>query len=119
VQIGDWAILGGLAGAHQFTRIGAHAFIGGASKLTQDVPPYVLADGYPCRTRGINVVGLRRRGFSKESIEELRAAYRLLFKSREMNMGQALSHLEAQGDLSPEVSSLVSFIRDSERGVHT
>ena len=119
VEIGDWAILGGLAGAHQFTRIGAHAFIGGATKLTKDVPPYLLADGNPCRTRGINVVGLRRRGFDREVIEDLRTAYRLLFKSPDMNIGQALSLMETQGELGPEVASLVSFIRESERGVHT
>jgi UDP-N-acetylglucosamine acyltransferase len=119
VEIGDWAILGGLAGAHQFTRIGAHAFIGGATKLTKDVPPFLLADGNPCRTRGVNVVGLRRRGFDREAIEDLRTAYRMLFKSPEMNLGQALSLLEKQGGIGPEVASLVSFIRESERGVHT
>lgn len=117
VSIGDWAILGALVGVHQFTRIGEHAFIGGASKIAQDIPPYVLADGNPCTARGINSVGLRRRGFPPGSIEALRRAFRTLFRNRELNLGQALSALEAQEDMPPEVMNLVRFIRASERGV--
>ena len=117
VRIGDWAILGALVGVHQFVRIGEHAFIGGASKIAQDVPPYVLAEGNPCSARGINTVGLRRRGFSKESIEELRRAFRSLYRNRELNLGQALTALEAREDLAPEVTNLIRFIRASERGI--
>lgn len=117
VSIGDWAILGALVGVHQFTRIGEHAFIGGASKIAQDIPPYVLADGNPCTARGINSVGLRRRGFPPSSIEALRRAFRTLFRNRELNLGQALSALETQEDMAPEVTNLVRFIRVSERGI--
>ena len=117
VQVGDWAILGALAGAHQFTRIGEHSFVGGATKIAQDVPPYVLADGNPCQVRAINTVGLQRRGFSQESILGLRSAFRTLFKNRVLNLGQALNELELQGDLTAEVRNLMSFIRESERGV--
>ncbi len=115
----DWVIIGGLSGVHQFCRIGAHAFIGGASKATQDVPPFLIADGNPCEPHGINVVGLRRRGFDKEAIDALRGAYRDIFKSRERNIGQALDGIEGQGGLTPEVEYLVRFIRESERGIVT
>jgi len=117
VHVGDWAILGALTGAHQFTRIGEHSFIGGATKIAQDVPPYVLADGNPCQARGINSVGLQRRGYSQESIYGLRAAFRTLFKNRALNLGQALNELELQDELTAEVRSLMKFIRESERGV--
>jgi UDP-N-acetylglucosamine acyltransferase len=117
VHVGDWAILGALAGAHQFTRIGEHSFIGGAAKITQDVPPFLLADGNPCMARGINTVGLQRRGFSRESVAGLRTAFRTLFRNRELNLGQALTELDMQDDLVPEVRSLVRFIRESERGI--
>lgn len=117
VSIGDWAILGALVGVHQFARIGEHAFIGGASKIAQDIPPYTLADGNPCSVRGINSVGLRRRGFSKSSIEALRRAFRTLFRNRELNLGQAIAALEAQGEVVPEVQALIEFIRSSKRGV--
>jgi UDP-N-acetylglucosamine acyltransferase len=119
VEIGDWAILGGLTGVHQFCRIGEHAFVGGATKITQDVPPFVLADGNPCRLRAINVIGLQRRGFSRDTIGELRGAFRTLFRNRQLNVGQALDRLEGVEDPDPAVSSLLAFIRDSERGIHT
>ncbi len=119
VEIGDWAILGGLAGVHQFCRIGDHAFIGGATKITKDIPPFVLADGNPCRLRSVNAIGLQRRGYSKETIDELRAAFRTLFKNRQMHLGQALQHVESTPGLDPNVTSLVAFIRASERGVCT
>jgi UDP-N-acetylglucosamine acyltransferase len=119
VEIGDWAILGGLAGVHQFCRIGEHAFVGGAAKITKDIPPFVLADGNPCRLRTINVIGLQRRGFSREAIDGLRDAFRILFRNRRMNLGQALAHLEANENLDTSVASLVAYIRGSERGIHT
>jgi UDP-N-acetylglucosamine acyltransferase len=119
VEIGDWAIFGASVGVHQFTRIGAHAFVGGMSRVTQDVPPYLLVVGSPCTARGINVVGLQRRGLPKSSIDGLRAAFRDLFKSRDHNLGQALDVLDSQDDLVPEVISLIAFIRESERGITT
>jgi len=117
VQVGDWAIVGALAGAHQFTRIGEHSFVGGATKIAQDVPPYLLADGNPCAARGINTVGLLRRGFSQNSVAGLRAAFRTLFKNRVLNLGQALNELEMEDELVAEVRALIRFIRESERGV--
>jgi len=119
VEIGDFVIFGAIVGVHQFTRIGAHAFVGGMSRVTQDVPPYLLLVGNPCRARGINVVGLQRRGFEKATIDALRAAFRDLFRTRTLNLGQALDALESRSDLEPEVLSLIEFIRASDRGILT
>jgi UDP-N-acetylglucosamine acyltransferase len=118
-DLGDWVILGGLVGIHQFTRIGAHAFVGGCSRVVQDVPPFLMAVGNPCEPHGINVVGLRRRGFAAEEVEALRRAYRALFKSRTRNLGQVLAELESDPGIAPAVSDLVAFIRASERGIIT
>ncbi len=80
-EVGDWAILGGHTGYHQFVRIGAHAMIGGGSMLVQDVPPYVMAQGYPTIPRGINAEGLKRRGFTPEAINAIKQAYRAVYKA--------------------------------------
>ena len=80
VQVGDWAILGGMCGVHQFVRIGSHAMLGGASALVQDIPPFVIAAGDKASPHGINVEGLKRRGFSSETISALRQAYKVLYK---------------------------------------
>ncbi|MFQ5529482.1 MAG: acyl-ACP--UDP-N-acetylglucosamine O-acyltransferase [Gemmatimonadota bacterium] len=116
VQIGSSAIVGGLVGIHQFVRIGEHAFVGACSKLAQDIPPFLLVDGNPCGPRGLNVVGLRRRGFSQETILDLRRAYRLVFAS-DLNIGAALDAIEAWPEVIPEVAQFVEFIRTTERGI--
>jgi UDP-N-acetylglucosamine acyltransferase len=118
VEIGDWAIVGGVTAIHQFVRIGRHAFVGGGSRVPQDVAPYVTVAGNPCSTYGINTEGLRRRGFDRGTIAALRHAYRALFRSSR-NMGDALAALEAEGDSCAEVRELMAFIRSSERGVTT
>jgi len=81
IHVDDYAIIGGLTGVHQFVRIGAHAMIGGCSAVSQDVPPYVLAEGNRARLHGLNLTGLKRRNFSPEAIQALRTAYRILFRS--------------------------------------
>lgn len=116
VEIGDWAIVGGLVAIHQFVRIGHHAFVGGGSRLPQDVVPYTMVAGNPCSAYGLNLVGLRRRGFEKETLHALRRAYREIFQS-DQNIGSALEEIEGSRDLAPEVREVVEFIRDSERGV--
>lgn len=121
VEIQDWAAVGGGTAIHQFVRIGCHSFVGGGSRVVQDVAPYTMAAGNPCTAYGLNVVGLRRRGFSRETLHALRAAYRTIFRSR-LNVSQALAALgEREGEERrlPEVRRLVEFIRDSRRGITT
>jgi UDP-N-acetylglucosamine acyltransferase len=116
VQIGEHATIGGVTGIHQFVRIGAYAFIGACSKATQDVPPYFLVDGHPCVAHGINLVGLRRRGFSTEALRNLRRAYRVMYKSSR-NLSDALEEIAGWTDAGPEVQALLEFVRTSERGI--
>lgn len=116
VQIGEYATIGGVTGIHQFVRIGAYAFIGACSKATQDVPPYFLVDGHPCEAHGINLVGLRRRGFGPEVLRDLRRAYRAMYKSSR-NLGDALEEIAGWTDAGPEVRALLEFVRTSERGI--
>lgn len=116
VEIGSFATIGGLVGIHQFVRIGSHAFVGACSKLAQDIPPYLLVDGNPCLPHGLNVVGLRRRGFEAATIRGLRRAYKLVFAS-DLNIGGALDAIEAAPDVGPEVAAFVAFIRSTERGI--
>jgi UDP-N-acetylglucosamine acyltransferase len=116
VEVQDWAILGGMAGVHQFCRVGTHAFMGGATVATRDVLPYSMTVGDRARVFGLNLVGLRRRGFAPEAIGALRHAYRVLLQSR-LPLAAALARLEAEGPHTPEVDFLVDFIRASRRGV--
>jgi UDP-N-acetylglucosamine acyltransferase len=116
VTVEDWAGMSGLCGIHQFARIGRNSYIGGASRVPQDVPPYVMAVGNPIRLYGLNSVGLRRNGFSHETMRELKRAYRLLFRS-DLSLSQALARVAAEVQPIPEVQHLVSFIEASPRGV--
>ena len=118
VLIEDWAIVGGVTPIHQFVRIGCHSFVGGGSRVPQDVAPYVMVAGSPCAAYGLNIVGLRRRGFKRETISQIKDAYRLIFQS-ELNVSRALEQLEGRGDLAPEVEHMIAFIRSSERGITT
>ncbi|MDX1579882.1 MAG: acyl-ACP--UDP-N-acetylglucosamine O-acyltransferase, partial [Gemmatimonadota bacterium] len=115
VEIGEWAIVGGMTPIHQFVRIGRHAMVGGASRAARDIPPYTIASGNPCFLVGINSVGLGRRGFDEASIRALRRAYREIFRSEDP-LGTAVADFALDG-ASPEVSELVTFLRESERGV--
>ena len=116
VVIEDWVIVGGLSPIHQFVRIGAHAFVGGASRVAQDVPPYVRAAGSPPKLYGLNSVGLDRRGLSEEVRSALKSAYRILFLSG-LNVTQGLARAEDEVEPLPEVRHLLTFIRSSERGI--
>ena len=118
VVIEDWAIVGGVTAIHQFVRIGSHSFVGGGSRLPQDVAPYVMVAGSPCAAYGLNVVGLRRRGFKRETIRQIKEAYRLVFQS-DLNVSQALQVMENREDLAPEVEHMIRFIRSSDRGITT
>jgi len=116
VEVGDWAILGGGSMAHQFVHIGAHAICGGGSKIRMDVPPFIKTDREPMTYMGLNLVGLERRGFSKEKIHELHEIYRT-FYNMGMNSGQALEHITANFVPTEERDYILSFIKNSKRGV--
>ncbi len=116
VEIGDWAIIGGLVPVHQFVKIGAHAMIGGGFRVPMDVCPYALCAGYPLRVAGLNRVGLERRGFSKDSLEKLEKAFRILFRSK-LNTTQALERIKSEVEMCDEVKALVDFIEASDRGI--
>ncbi len=113
VQVEDHVFLSNNVGAHQFVRIGRFAMVGGKSKIVQDVLPFFLTDGNPARIRGLNSVGLRRGGFSRESRAVLKQAHKLLFRS-DMPLGVALIEMERMDDQN--IGHLVRFIRESERG---
>ena len=116
VVVGDHAVIGGLSGVHQFCRIGAHAIVVGCTKIVQDVPPFLIADGNPAEIRGVNHVGLERRGFSHDAIRELREAYKVIFRSN-LNTTQGLESLRSQFPDSELVRYLADFIASSERGI--
>jgi UDP-N-acetylglucosamine acyltransferase len=116
VTIEDWAIVGGLVGIHQFVRIGAHSFIAFSSRVTQDVPPYILAGGTPLAYKGLNIVGLKRRGFEDGKIEEMKKAYNLIYSSK-YNTSDALKAVKDSLDSTEEVKKIVEFIETSERGI--
>jgi UDP-N-acetylglucosamine acyltransferase len=116
VLVEDHAVVGGLAAVHQFCRIGKMAIIGGCSKVVQDVPPFMLADGNPAETRTVNKVGLERNGVSEEAQTALKHAYRLLFREG-LTITNALARIEAEVKALPEIRHLVTFTRASERGI--
>lgn len=117
VTVGDHVIIGGLAAIHQFCRIGPHAMIGGCSKIVQDVPPYVIADGNPAHLRGVNHIGLERRGFAEAEIKALRRAYRILAE-KTLNFSQAIEKIGQSRDAAqPAVGNLIEFLRTTKRGV--
>ena len=116
VTVEDRVVLGGLTAVHQFCRLGRFAMTGGCSKIVQDVPPFMLADGNPARVRGINKIGLDRHGFSTDAARALKEAYRLLYRS-ELNVGQAVDQMRAQLPDLPEIEHLIKFVTGSARGI--
>lgn len=116
VVIEDFAVIGGLCGIHQFVRIGRMSFIGGCSKATQDIPPYMLADGNPVTIRGINAVGLQRRNVSRETRKILKDAFKILYRQH-LSADQALEKIKTSLPACPEIEHLTTFISSSERGI--
>lgn len=115
VVVEDYAILGGQTGVHQFVRVGAHVMTSGGSKIGQDVPPFTIAQGYPARLRGINLVGLRRRGYSDQTVRLLRKAYRSLFMKDVPRFEDALAAAREEFGASREVMQMVEFIEAAQR----
>ena len=116
VTIEDFVGVGGLTPIHQFVRIGKHSFIGGALKVRKDVPPFILAVDDPMRYGGLNSIGLKRRGFSESTIGTLKKAYKIIYRSR-LLLADALKKIEDELEQIDEIKYLVSFFRNSERGV--
>lgn len=116
VVVEDYAVIGGLTGVHQFCRVGAHAMVGAASLVLADVPPYVMAIGNTCEPHGINSEGLRRRGFSAETIGTIRRAYKTLYKSG-LSLEEAKQALRGQVADCPELAILVEFLDSSKRSI--
>lgn len=116
VKVDDWAILSGGTLVHQFTHIGAHVIIGGGAKVRIDVPPFIKADRDPLSFLGLNSVGLTRRGFDKERIDEIHNIYRAIYQQG-MNVGQALDYVEKEFKAAPDRDYILEFIRKSERGI--
>lgn len=116
VIVEDFAIIEGLCGAVQFRRIGKMAFLGAYTKATKDVPPFMIADGLDIQIRGINKIGMERRGVSEESRAAIKEAYRILYRQK-LSVSQALKKIEAELEPLAEVKYLVNFIRSSEVGI--
>ena len=116
VTVEDYAVIGGLVAIHQFCRVGTMSMIGGCSKVVQDVPPYMLADGNPAQTRTINKVGLERRGVSEEAQASLKQAYKILFREG-LTVSNALTKIDTDLPKSRELEHLLNFARTSQRGL--
>lgn len=116
VTIDDRATVSGLSAVHQFTRIGRHSFIGGMSRVSKDIPPFLKAVGNPLKLYGLNSIGLQRSGFPEDVVLELKRAYRLFFRS-DLNLSQAMQRAETELEMFPEVGELIRFVEGSQRGV--
>ncbi|VBB09270.1 acyl-[acyl-carrier-protein]--udp-n-acetylglucosamine o-acyltransferase [Lucifera butyrica] len=116
VVVEDRAVIGGLAGVHQFVKIGRNAMVGGASKVVQDVPPFVIVDGHPAKVAGLNNVGISRAGMSDIARRNLKRAYRILYRSG-LTLAQAIAVMEQDLESCDEVEHLLRFLRNAERGI--
>ena len=116
ITIEDRATIGGLVGVHQFVRVGTLAFVGGCSRVAQDIPPYATCVGYPATVFGLNSEGLRRAGITDDVKQRLHRAFKVLFYSK-LSMSHALEQVAVDADRCPELQRLVTFIRQSKRGV--
>lgn len=116
VIVDDKATISGLSAVHQFVRIGRFSFIGGCSRVSKDIPPFLKAVGNPVKLYGLNSVGLQRNGFPENVVLELKRAYRLFFRS-DLNLSQAMQQAETELEQFPEVVELIQFVAASERGV--
>jgi len=122
VQVEDWAIIGGLTGVHQFTRIGAHAMVGFSSHVSQDIPPFVMAGGNPLNVRGLNAEGLRRRNFNNEQLAAIKNAYRIIYRGG-LSLNDACLQLQEEltqlttGHGQEDVSAMLNFVQNAQRGI--
>ena len=117
VTIDDWAILGGYAGVNQFLTVGAHAMIGGMTHISNDVPAYMIVSGRPATVRSVNTIGLERRGFDKESIAEIREAFKILYK-RNYSLQEAIDQIRVLSENCAPLTALVASLESSKKGIH-
>jgi|TARA_B110000263_G_scaffold155884_1_gene135360 UDP-N-acetylglucosamine acyltransferase len=117
VVVGDWVILGGYAGVNQFLKIGDHAMIGAMSHITNDIPAYVIVSGRPASVRSINAIGLERRGFDKETVADIREAFKIIYK-RNYSLQEAIDQLKAMSENCKALEILISSLESSEKGIH-
>jgi UDP-N-acetylglucosamine acyltransferase len=117
VHVHDYASISGGVGVHHYATIGSYSFVAGMSRVLHDVPPYMLVDGHPTRPRCINVVALKRKDFSQESIDSLAEAHRLLFRAK-VGLEHAREILRGNNLVSPEVANLLSFVEQQQEGKH-
>jgi len=116
IVIEDFVTVGGLVAIHQFVRIGNYAYIGGKSAVVKDIPPYVIAAGDRAKLHGLNSVGLKRQGFSQETLSWLKKAYRIIFRIG-LTQNEAIERVKAEVEQIPEVTNLIQFIKSSQRGI--
>ena len=116
VVIDDYATIGGLVAIHQFVRVGNYAYVGGKSAVVKDIPPFVLASGDRAKLHGLNNEGLKRHGFSRETLSLLKKAYRIIFRIG-LNVNEAVERVKAEVEQIPEIVNLIDFIQSSERGI--
>lgn len=116
VTVGDWAVIGGVSAVHQFANIGQHAFVAGGSLVGKDVPPYIKAGRNPLSYAGVNSIGLKRRGFNNNQINQILDIYRIIY-NRNLNISQALEFIEQEIAISDERDEIITFIRESGRGI--
>ncbi len=116
VVIEDFVGVGGLTAIHQFVRIGKQCFVGGGSKVSKDVPPFILAMGEPLQYGGVNFVGMSRRGFSEEALAQIKRAYRIVFRSN-LTRKEALAKIRSDMELTADIESIIGFVEVSERGL--
>lgn len=117
VIIDDWAILGGYAGVNQFLTVGAHAMIGGMTHISNDVPAYMIVSGRPATVRSVNTIGLERRGFDKESVAEIREAFKILYK-RNYSLQEAIDQIRVLSENCAPLTTLVASLESSKKGIH-
>lgn len=116
VHVGDWAILGGFTLVHQFCHLGAHCFTGMGSGIGKDVPAYVIVNGNPAEAKGINIEGLKRRGFSKDEIADINKAFKVIYR-RGLTAEQALNELSPLAQTKPKLQALLDSVQSSQRGI--
>jgi UDP-N-acetylglucosamine acyltransferase len=118
VEVDDWAIIGGIVAVHQFVKIGTHSILAGFTKAVKDIPPYIMAGDNPMRFEGLNVIGLKRRGFTTDQIDGIKEFYKLLYKSG-LNVSDAVKKIKDTLPATTESKTILDFISRSTRGILT